>query len=76
MSSPARRLSWQAAWAGKTAASRSSERMRWMGVGMRLPPTWRSKANAREAVQRQRVPNTGDWNTACVSSGSAVCALT
>ncbi len=31
-------LSWQAVWAGNTAASRSSARMRWSAGGTRLPP--------------------------------------
>ena len=49
-------FSWQAATSGKTEASRSSERMRWICGGTFLPFWKRSSASARVASQRQRVP--------------------
>src|SRR3972149_488029 len=52
-------LSWHATWSGKTAASRSSERMRWIGIGTRRPPSWRRSARARGAFPRQRVADKG-----------------
>ena len=72
--SPAR-FSAQAAWSGNTAASRSSASIRWMGGGTRPPLRRLGTASAREAVQRQRTPNSGTPRSACVSTGSSVCGL-
>ena len=72
--SPAR-FSAQAAWSGKTAASRSSVSIRWMGGGTRLPDRRRGTASARDAAQRQRTKNRGTPSTAWVSTGSRVAGL-
>ena len=69
---PGSALSWHCTWAGNTAASRSSERIRCSGAGTFLPPECRSRARKREAFQRQRVPYRGAWNTAWVSTSSTV----
>ena len=66
------RFSWHATWSGKTAASRSSERMRRIGGGTLRPPEKRSTASARDAFQRQRAPNIGAGSIACVSTSSTV----
>ena len=60
--------------AGKTAASRSSARMRWSGIGTFRPPSKRSSASARVAFQRQRVPNIGAASAACARSSRSVVA--
>ena len=52
-SAPPPWLSWHATCAGKTAASRSSARMRWMVAGTRLPPWWREQ---RERARRVPAP--------------------
>src|SRR5947199_881411 len=52
-------LSAHATCAGKTAASRSSARMRWSGMGTRRPPWKRRRASARVAFHRQRLANMG-----------------
>ena len=55
-------LSWHASWAGKTAASKSSDRMRWIATGTFLPPLRLGSAKERVAFQRQRLVNMGDWS--------------
>ena len=70
--SPGIALSWQATCSGKTAASRSSERIRWSGAGTFLPPEKRSTASAREASQRHRSPKIGACKIACVSTFSTL----
>ena len=63
-------LSWQAVWAGKTAAIRSCARMRSSAGGTRLPPRLRSSVSDRIAFHRQRVSNIGACSAACTSSSS------
>ncbi len=58
-------LSWQAAAWGNTAASRSSDSMRWMGGGLRRPPRKRSTISDRLRFQRQRAWNMGESRMAC-----------
>ncbi len=69
---PAPAFSWQAASAGKTAASRSSASMRWIGGGLRRPPRWRSTTRARPRFHRHRTWNMGDSRSAWASVSSAV----
>ena len=70
-------FSWQAATSGKTEASRSSLRMRWICGGTFLPPWKRSSASARFASQRQRVAKIGDASAACsrISCTVSVCRI-
>ena len=67
---PTAALSWQATCAGNTAASRSSERIRAIGGGIRFPLNRRGMASARVAFQRQRTPNIGAWSAAWTSTSS------
>ena len=65
------RFSAQAAWSGKTAASRSSASIRWIGGGTFPPPRRRGTASARETAWRQRISKSGApstaWVRVCVS---------
>ncbi len=60
-------FSWQAAASGNSAAIMSSDSMRWMGGGLRLPLRNRSTMSARLRFQRQRDWKTGWSSTAWVS---------
>ena len=54
------RFSAQATWSGKTAASRSSARMRWIGGGtLRAAAEAQNRRARAQAFQRQRAPNIG-----------------
>ena len=63
-----------AAW-GKTLASRSSERVRWICGAMRLPLDMRRSCRERLAAQRQRVLKMGEAMAACSRSSLAVCSV-
>ena len=65
--SPGGALSWQATWAGNTAASRSSDLIRWSAGATFLPWEKRSTARARLASHLQRTWNVGACSTAWVS---------
>ena len=58
-------FSWQAAACGNTAASRSSDSIRWIGGGLRRPPRNRSTISDRLRFQRQRAWNIGESRMAC-----------
>ncbi len=62
-SGPGATFSWQAASAGKTAAIRSSDSIRWMAGGFLRPPRMRSTASDRFRFHRHR-----DWNIGAVST--------
>ena len=71
---PAGAFSWQAASPGHTAASRSSDSMRWRWIGRRLPPFMRGMTSARVRFQRQRAASIGCSRTAWVSACDACAA--
>ena len=66
------RFSWHATWSGKTAARRSSERIRRIGAGTFRPPVRRSSARPRVAFHRQRLPNIGEGSTAWIRVSRSV----
>ena len=69
---PGATFSWHAASVGNTAASRSSDSMRWMAGGFLRPPRIRSTASARFRFHRHRAANSGDVSSACRSTSSTV----
>ena len=60
---------------GNSTAMRSSEAMRWICGGVRLPPMLRRMASEMLAFQRQRAVNIGESSIAWISVSSTVLLL-